>query len=163
MLATSPPTSAYSSMPIASSPPAPPMSFKHIQDQEARAHEALRQISNKSLEKIQVLIFPFSSKFKISSVFFLIDWRISNTSITSALQIISRIRYVHYYRTCSTWNSQSYLASNIFNSNSLIIITKSSDNHAEKRTKIRMLFCFLLFLLGEIYSVFVVMNCLLIW
>jgi hypothetical protein len=36
------------------------MSFKHIQDQEARAHEALRQISNKSLEKIQVkLLFNF--------------------------------------------------------------------------------------------------------
>jgi hypothetical protein len=46
-------------MSIASSPPAPPMSFKHIQDQEARAHEALRQISNKSLEKIQVQNFPF--------------------------------------------------------------------------------------------------------
>jgi hypothetical protein len=46
-------------MSIASSPPAPPMSFKHIQDQETRAHEALRQISNKSLEKIQVLRFYF--------------------------------------------------------------------------------------------------------
>lgn len=45
---------AYANMPMASSPPAPAMSFKHIQDQEARAHEALRQISNKSLEKIQV-------------------------------------------------------------------------------------------------------------
>ena len=32
----------------------PPMSFKHIQDEETRAHEALRQISNKSLETIQV-------------------------------------------------------------------------------------------------------------
>jgi hypothetical protein len=53
ILATSPPLNAYSTMSIASSPPAPPMSFKHIQDQEARAHEALRQISNKSLEKIQ--------------------------------------------------------------------------------------------------------------
>jgi hypothetical protein len=57
ILATSPPSTcsfAYSTMSIASSPPAPPMSFKHIQDQETRAHEALRQISNKSLEKIQV-------------------------------------------------------------------------------------------------------------
>ncbi len=57
ILATSPPLTssfAYSNLSIASSPPAPPMSFKHIQDQEARAHEALRQISNKSLEKIQV-------------------------------------------------------------------------------------------------------------
>ncbi|CAF0741171.1 unnamed protein product [Adineta steineri] len=57
ILATSPPpptsSFAYSTMSIATSPPAPPMSFKHIQDQEARAHEALRQISNKSLETIQ--------------------------------------------------------------------------------------------------------------
>lgn len=53
--ATSPPTaSIYSTVSMASSPPAPPMSFKHIQDQEARAHEALRQLTNKSLEKIQV-------------------------------------------------------------------------------------------------------------
>ncbi|CAF4625775.1 unnamed protein product, partial [Rotaria sp. Silwood2] len=50
ILATSPTSLAYSNMSIASSPP---MSFKHIQDQEARAHEALRQITNKSLEKIQ--------------------------------------------------------------------------------------------------------------
>lgn len=65
VLATSPPSTspyAYSTMSIASSPPAPPMSFKHIQDQEARAHEALRQISNKSLEKIQV---------KLNFIFFL--------------------------------------------------------------------------------------------
>jgi hypothetical protein len=54
-------------MSIASSPPAPPMSFKHIQDQEARAHEALRQISNKSLEKIQV--FKISFRFYIKSDF----------------------------------------------------------------------------------------------
>ena len=54
--ATSPPSAfGYSSMSMATSPPVPPiMSFKHIQDQETRAHEALRQISNKSLEKIQV-------------------------------------------------------------------------------------------------------------
>ncbi|CAF5192173.1 unnamed protein product, partial [Rotaria magnacalcarata] len=54
---SSPSSSLYTNMSIASSPPphSPviPMSFKHIQDQEARAHEALRQISNKSLEKIQ--------------------------------------------------------------------------------------------------------------
>lgn len=53
-LAVSPPApSIYSTMAMASSPPAPPMSFRHIQDQEARAHEALRQLTNKSLEKIQ--------------------------------------------------------------------------------------------------------------
>lgn len=54
-LATSPPTASaaqYSMMSIASSPP--PISFKCIQDQEERAHDALRQISNKSLETIQV-------------------------------------------------------------------------------------------------------------
>jgi hypothetical protein len=45
-------------MSIASSPP--PMSFKYIQDQEARAYEALRQISNKSLETIQVN-YPFNA------------------------------------------------------------------------------------------------------
>ncbi|CAF2041005.1 unnamed protein product [Rotaria magnacalcarata] len=54
---SSPSSSLYTNMSIASSPPPHPpvipMSFKHIQDQEARAHEALRQISNKSLEKIQ--------------------------------------------------------------------------------------------------------------
>ncbi|CAF1041283.1 unnamed protein product [Rotaria sp. Silwood1] len=49
-LATSPTSFAYSNISMASSPP---MSFKHIQDQETRAHEALRQITNKSLEKIQ--------------------------------------------------------------------------------------------------------------
>ena len=52
--ATSPPTNAYSLLSMTSTSLAPPMSFKHIQDQETRAHEALRQISNKSLEKIQV-------------------------------------------------------------------------------------------------------------
>ncbi|CAF0926643.1 unnamed protein product [Adineta ricciae] len=54
MSATSPPSASsfgYSNMPMATSPPV--MSFKYIQDQEVRAHEALRQISNKSLEKIQ--------------------------------------------------------------------------------------------------------------
>ena len=62
ILATSPSTTtamAYSSIPIASSPP--PISFKYIQDQEARAHEALRQISNKSLETIQVRFYNRSS------------------------------------------------------------------------------------------------------
>lgn len=54
-LATSPSALPTTNMFMASSPPAPPMSFKHIQDQEVRAHEALRQISNKSLEKIQVV------------------------------------------------------------------------------------------------------------
>jgi len=66
ILATSPPSTssfAYLTMSIASSPPAPPMSFKHIQDQETRAHEALRQISNKSLEKIQVEHFISFYKF----------------------------------------------------------------------------------------------------
>ncbi|CAF0836080.1 unnamed protein product [Rotaria sordida] len=53
ILATSPSSLAHSNMSIVPSPPAQPMSFKYIQDQETRAHEALRQISNKSLEKIQ--------------------------------------------------------------------------------------------------------------
>jgi hypothetical protein len=70
ILATSPPLNAYSTMSIASSPPAPPMSFKHIQDQETRAHEALRQISNKSLEKIQVVDFPFYPSKKNFIYFF---------------------------------------------------------------------------------------------
>ena len=55
ILATSPPTpsaAAYSMMSMASSPP--PVSFRSIQDQETRAHEALRILSNKSLETIQV-------------------------------------------------------------------------------------------------------------
>jgi hypothetical protein len=72
ILATSPPSTssfAYLTMSIASSPPAPPMSFKHIQDQETRAHEALRQISNKSLEKIQVE--HFISFYKFYFYFFL--------------------------------------------------------------------------------------------
>jgi hypothetical protein len=84
ILATSPPSTfsfGYSNMSIASSPPAPPMSFRHIQDQETRAHEALRQISNKSLEKIQVFIF-FSFLYE-NLFYFLIDRRISYTSVTS--------------------------------------------------------------------------------
>ena len=71
VLATSPPSTSsfgYSNMPIASSPPAPPMSFRHIQDQETRAHEALRQISNKSLEKIQVS-YSFHFYMKIFLIF----------------------------------------------------------------------------------------------
>jgi len=46
-------------MSIASSPPAPPMSFKHIQDQETRAHEALQKKKKKQLKKIKVKIFFF--------------------------------------------------------------------------------------------------------
>lgn len=55
---------------MASSPSAPPMSFKHIQDQETRAHEALRQISNKSLEKIQVRDAHFATKIDQTVFFF---------------------------------------------------------------------------------------------
>jgi len=85
-LATSPPTpSIYSTMSIASSPSAPPMSFKHIQDQETRAHEALRQLTNKSLEKIQVIITLFHVKRTLNRHENFLDGRISDTSSTSSI------------------------------------------------------------------------------
>ena len=75
MSATSPPSASpfgYSNVPMATSPPV--MSFKYIQDQEARAHEALRQISNKSLEKIQVgYLFPYNLKILLRKFYFYVS------------------------------------------------------------------------------------------
>ena len=70
----------YPSVSIASSPP---VSFKFIQDQEARAHEALRQISNKSLETIQVC---YDDTFCDFLRFSIVDRRIGYSSLTSSLQ-----------------------------------------------------------------------------